>query len=547
MMKIKNTFAAVVAVSSILAGCSDPEISEKKVLETDINVAMDARDAKNPIFEQALELENWLALEMLGQIGGIGCEKIAPYINSENAEARMAAQTGAAYCFGEGVTAALIARLEATEEQAEKNKILKALSFSSDPVVTAILLGQFDPKNSASVYALMQKITYDQMQATELGALPFDAILAETKNSETGFANAYFLVRLQGLDQVYTLDAVTKAIAEVEDQAIKKLLVRILPQFGNAAANTLLELAEGTSGPSQIEAVRSMGGLSDKATKAYLVALVAETNGLTKQLAVTALAGRSLEDEGVTTLLVEETTSDDVAVAAAALQGLMQRSPTLGLERAVAALSSDKYYLVNRAITLLASDEEGRSVLAKFAEDNAGTQRAVDAEQALDLATAALGAARPTPSAETVAQYQSAKLKLITSRGDITIEMLPEAAYAATSFLQLADAGKMDGMLWHRVIPNFVAQAGQTEDISVNDWGTIREEWFAADHKIGTVGLATIGKDTGSAQFFINTAYNLHLNGRYTVFGEVTEGLNVAMALREGDLIVKAEVISSAD
>ncbi|MEX0298018.1 MAG: peptidylprolyl isomerase, partial [Kordiimonas sp.] len=312
-------------------------------------------------------------------------------------------------------------------------------------------------------------------------------------------------------------------------------------------AEALLELAKGDASPSQIEAVRSLGRLNDQVTKAYLVSLLRETDGLTKQLAVTALAGRSLEDEELTASIVEETNSGDVAIAAAALQGLIQRSPALGLEKAVAALSSDKYYLVNRAITLLASLDEGRSVLTQFAAENAETRRGLDAEQALDPAQAALGEARPTANVETLTQYQGAKLKLVTSRGNILIEMLPEAAYAATSFLQLADAGKMDNMLWHRVIPNFVAQAGQTENLSVNDWGTIREEWFAADHKIGTVGLATIGKDTGSTQFFINTAYNLHLNGRYTVFGKVTEGLDVAMALREGDLIVKAEVIAATE
>jgi cyclophilin family peptidyl-prolyl cis-trans isomerase len=56
----------------------------------------------------------------------------------------------------------------------------------------------------------------------------------------------------------------------------------------------------------------------------------------------------------------------------------------------------------------------------------------------------------------------------------------------------------------------------------------------------GTVGLATSGKDTGGSQFFINLAPNFHLDGRFTVFAEVTKGMETADALEVGDKIISA-------
>ena len=538
-MKIKKTVVTTLVLCGLVVGCSEEKIDEKNNSQMDIWSAMDARDAENPAFEDALLAENWLALEMLGQVGGAGCEKLVPYIGSENTMARIAAQTGAAYCYGEAVTPALLAQLDVADEQFEKSKILTALSFSGDPAVTPVLIESFDPENVASVYALMQKITYDRMEATALTSISFDAVLAETSNSETGFANAYFLVRLQGIDQIYTMDAVVEAVGAARDPAVKKLLVRLLPQFGDAVSSALLALAKSEVGPAKIEAVRSLGRLSDPTSKAYLASALNQPDGPLRQLAITALARRDVEDTQITEVIAGAIASTDEAVASVALESLMQRSPAEGLKQAKVALWSSSYYLANKAMGQLAGVEEGRSILAQYVAENSGTKRADDIRLILDPEAGGGGAARPTPSADIRASYQDAKLKLHTTRGEITITMLNEAAFAATSFLQLAESGKMDGMLWHRVIPNFVAQAGQIEDMSISDWGTIREEWFAADHVIGTVGLATVGKDTGSTQFFINTAYNLHLNGRYTVFGEVTEGLDVAMALREGDIITK--------
>ena len=72
----------------------------------------------------------------------------------------------------------------------------------------------------------------------------------------------------------------------------------------------------------------------------------------------------------------------------------------------------------------------------------------------------------------------------------------------------------------------------------------VRDEVSPRKHRRGTVGLATTGKDTGGSQFFINLSPNLHLDGRYTLFGEVTRGMDVADKLEVGDKIISARVLN---
>ena len=134
------------------------------------------------------------------------------------------------------------------------------------------------------------------------------------------------------------------------------------------------------------------------------------------------------------------------------------------------------------------------------------------------------------------------RLVFETTRGKIVVAMSPDTPFAAWNFVQLAEYGLLDNIMWHRVIPNFVAQAGARNDLEGRSWGTIREEW-GGTHAPYTVGVATAGRDTGSRQFFINTRHNLHLDNRYTVFGKVIEGFDVVDALEEGDWITRADAV----
>ena len=150
--------------------------------------------------------------------------------------------------------------------------------------------------------------------------------------------------------------------------------------------------------------------------------------------------------------------------------------------------------------------------------------------------------ATPSPSEVNAALHSAVLLE--TTRGPILLQMLPEAPLNATNFVHLAARGFYDGLPFHRVIPNFVAQGGDPRgDGSGGAKNLVRDELSSVPHLAGTVGLATEGKDTGSSQFFFNEGWNVNLDFRYTLFAQVVSGLDVAERLEVGDTILSAQVI----
>lgn len=125
-----------------------------------------------------------------------------------------------------------------------------------------------------------------------------------------------------------------------------------------------------------------------------------------------------------------------------------------------------------------------------------------------------------------------------TEKGDIVIELLPEKApLAVNSFVFLARQGWYDGVTFHRVIPGFVAQAGDPSGTGRGNPGyffknEISDLRFDAP---GMVGMANSGPDTNGSQFFITFAPLPHLDGGYTIFGRVLSGLDVAERLSPRD------------
>jgi cyclophilin family peptidyl-prolyl cis-trans isomerase len=152
-----------------------------------------------------------------------------------------------------------------------------------------------------------------------------------------------------------------------------------------------------------------------------------------------------------------------------------------------------------------------------------------------------------TPGDEAIARALGSLVVLETTRGTIGIQMLAETPLNAVNFTEHVASGFYDGLPFHRVIPNFVAQGGDPRgDGTGGANALVRDELSTVPHLRGTVGLATEGKDTGSSQIFFNEGWNVSLDERYTVFGEVVFGLEAAEALEVGDTIVAATVLPGA-
>lgn len=129
-------------------------------------------------------------------------------------------------------------------------------------------------------------------------------------------------------------------------------------------------------------------------------------------------------------------------------------------------------------------------------------------------------------------------LALETSQGIIVIGLYSDyAPKACENFMELAKAGKYNEGLFHRVIPNFMIQAGRTET-NLSIWNTQFEDEISDqlqfDHA-GILAMANSGKDTNGSQFFITLAPAPWLNGKHTIFGEILEGLEVVQAIAAVD------------
>ncbi len=119
---------------------------------------------------------------------------------------------------------------------------------------------------------------------------------------------------------------------------------------------------------------------------------------------------------------------------------------------------------------------------------------------------------------------------LHTSEGSIEIELFPEdAPKTVANFTKLAGEGFYDGLVFHRVIPDFMIQGGCPDGIGTGGPGYKFEDEFN-DHKVvkGALAMANSGPNTNGSQFFIVTAEATPwLDGKHTVFGQVTTGQDV--------------------
>jgi len=137
-------------------------------------------------------------------------------------------------------------------------------------------------------------------------------------------------------------------------------------------------------------------------------------------------------------------------------------------------------------------------------------------------------------------------VRIETDLGSFTIELFPEdAPNTVANFKALAARGFYDGLTFHRVIPGFVAQGGDPKGNGTGGPGYhIRAEFNSRKHVTGTVAMAR-GRDPDSAgsQFYICYGAHPHLDGHYTVFGQVTEGQDVVDRITKGTVMNRVLVL----
>jgi cyclophilin family peptidyl-prolyl cis-trans isomerase len=276
-------------------------------------------------------------------------------------------------------------------------------------------------------------------------------------------------------------------------------------------------------------------------------------------------AATSLESSATDVLIAEPDNATAKQVVLDALQGAMATDdPLRGLDLArllqEAGSQDEQVLLTGATAAMIVSDLDAASTFLKAASDaGVDSDKVSSLEQALETERPKVEAEMAKRAAEEKAD-DLPRVKIETSKGTIVVELFEnEAPNAVANFISLIEKHFYDGTVFHRVIPQFMAQGGDPKGTGSGGPGySIACECDLPDarkHFLGSLSMAHAGKDTGGSQFFLTFRPTEHLDGKHTVFGRVIEGLDVLPKIQrtEGpmaglpDKIVKAEVIRKRD
>jgi cyclophilin family peptidyl-prolyl cis-trans isomerase len=132
-----------------------------------------------------------------------------------------------------------------------------------------------------------------------------------------------------------------------------------------------------------------------------------------------------------------------------------------------------------------------------------------------------------------------------TDRGKLTLELYPDVAPRTVArFVELVKKGYYNGLTFHRVVPSFLIQGGDPAGDGTGGSGLpIPAEFSEKKHVAGTVGMARLrGPDSADSQFYICLEPQPFLDGKYTVFGQVVEGVDILPKIQEGDVMRKVAI-----
>jgi len=139
------------------------------------------------------------------------------------------------------------------------------------------------------------------------------------------------------------------------------------------------------------------------------------------------------------------------------------------------------------------------------------------------------------------------QVKMETDKGLIKLELYPQyTPKTVNNFVFLANEGYYDGIVFHRVIANFMIQGGDPTGTGRGGPGYRFEDETRGSplkHETGVISMANAGPNTNGSQFFITHSPQPHLDGKHTVFGKVVEGQDVVKAIRQDDRILKVEIM----
>ena len=532
------------------------KVNASESLLYNILEAADQRDGSATVFDRALAgnklQEQREALLALGRIGGnTGTLKIAPFLYSPQPDIRAMA------AFALGITndpqahKLLLSRLKIEQHPVVISRLLIAVGNIANPeAAIANILPFLNHSNSEVVAAACDGLTLAWSFHRDTVSVPnstqVNRLLELVQKNETLATHCFYtLSRLRRETALFDPEQLLKAAQTLTSTTAKVLAIRTMGALKNelfhdyfsrsiVSDNSVSVRAEAAAAiavldyqPSLLPIIKAIAKDSSSHVKVNLIdnLTLSESSEMLSDEVKKLLNDQSLWVKHRTILALFSIKADTMEpTLLKLLKATDFQSQQLLLEILrkyqlpkqqdyLKILAQSKHKGIKSIASRLLKDED------PDAEELNQPNKSIDSENAIALA--------------------GKQLNINTTRGSITIQLMTATPFTSANFYQLAKSGFYNGLTFHRVIANFVAQGGDPENTGQGGPGyTIREELYPVEHLRGTVGMATSGKDTGGSQFFFNTADNLHLNNHYTVFARVIKGLALIDKLEAGDQII---------
>ncbi|HEY3119565.1 MAG TPA: HEAT repeat domain-containing protein [Vicinamibacteria bacterium] len=458
-------------------------------------------------------------------------------------------------------------------EQPELRPILVAAASSTDPLSRLFAARGLGALKDPAGFDLLAGLAREKNEPVAVNALRALATLGDPRAVPIAAA------ALRSTSLTMVLEALRALSALPPDPSLRPRVMELVghrePSVRAAALRALARIDHEDFGlvlsgldPDQSLAVRAeiaaaLAEAGDPTSLSILQGMLKESDPRVLPAVLEAL--RKAQGADVLPILREHLAHPDFAVRAAAAEGLAALKAT-GESAALAAAyrrslpdTDVDARLALVAALALQKDERARATLkSAAAEDPARVVR-----ERASAALRAMGEEVPPPGPEPIdrphldyrlalAPYEpvggtavfTPRVFIHTRYGKIEIHLnVVEAPLYSAYFQELARRGFYDGLTFHRVVPNFVIQGGDPRaDGNGGPGYTLRDEVGEKPYGRGAVGIALSGKDTGGSQFFITHVPTPHLDGGYTIIGQVVSGMDVVDKIRIGDVIEKVEV-----
>jgi cyclophilin family peptidyl-prolyl cis-trans isomerase/HEAT repeat protein len=309
----------------------------------------------------------------------------------------------------------------------------------------------------------------------------------------------------------------------------------------------------------RVAVATALGSLPEGQGVARLSVMLQDRDGRVIPAVLNALV--AAKAEGMDKVLLDRLKSDDFVVRATAANGLAQIKAAGAMEALTqayrASAGGDVTYVARGAVLGAMAKLDpmaARPLLQEALMDRDWAvrvrARGLLAEQGVTGVEDTIRPSVPGQAVDSaewlaiVSPRYSPRALIDTDKGTIEFELaVLDAPLTVANFITLARKGFFNGIALHRVVPDFVVQDGDPRGDGEGGPGyTIRDEINQRPYLRGAVGMALDWQDTGGSQFFITHSPQPHLDGRYTVFGNVVNGMDVVDRLVPGDTVRRVRI-----